>query len=178
MAFEQAFYRVQQYLNAKNAKLDEADITIVRQYLSIQEQILFFRMDVSDQAHTLEVAKKIIIAENLKAKANHYLIKISLLHDVGKGTKPLSLNGRVAWVLLQKLGPSISDTSVNLFKNSSIPFFYTPYILKNHAQLSYKLLTAINCDKDICDTILKHHDETNKNDSQELLRLRNVDSNT
>ena len=87
-------------------KLTVGDIEFLRAHLSKQEQILFYRMAGADQKHCLNTAYTVEELTSRNSKINHkMLIKVALLHDIGKANWIPPLRFRVYTALFDLLFP-------------------------------------------------------------------------
>ena len=77
----QGLYRARQFSNAFRAGLTAADEELVRRFLKVEQQRLFYAMRPLAQRHHLDVGADLL--------ANGWdrpdLVQAALLHDVGKG---------------------------------------------------------------------------------------------
>ncbi len=97
------FKRIEQFYCAVTANLSQNERDFVAQYLSISERKLFYGMAIFDQYHAYRVAKT---AERL-AREKHYgkasqriLLKLGLLHDIGRLAGEVTIGDKVLAVLL------------------------------------------------------------------------------
>lgn len=95
-------YRLQQVWHFFRRQPSPEDITWLQDYLTLEEQALFFKQQKGDQAHV------IIVARTLYGQGYHdeRLLSAALLHDVGKAPG-VSLFWRTILVLGKKLAPSL-----------------------------------------------------------------------
>jgi putative nucleotidyltransferase with HDIG domain len=170
------FYRIGQFQRAKNAKLSKKSLEFVRGKLGHAEQILFFRMDIIDQVHSINVAKKLIKTD--PKNINKKLIEIALLHDVGKSLGRLKISDRVIWVLLNAVSENLANKIAEKGRSSSIRLFKSLWVLKYHALLSAKLLKKKGMDQVVVYIVAKHHEAPKQDDPIELFRLRVADSSS
>ncbi len=90
-------YRLRQLWQALDARTAPEDLELVREILSPQLAALFFRMQPSEQVHSLIVLSKLVE----QGEHDRDLLVAALLHDVGKIQAPLHLWER-GWVVLLK----------------------------------------------------------------------------
>jgi putative nucleotidyltransferase with HDIG domain len=98
-------YRLRQLWQALDAKPAPKDQELVRKILSPQLAALFFRMQPSEQVHSLIVLRKLIA----QAESDPDLLVAALLHDVGKIRIPLHLWERGWVVLLKAAAPGLVE---------------------------------------------------------------------
>ncbi|QGG46895.1 HD domain-containing protein [Heliorestis convoluta] len=100
--FSKVIYRCRQVLWALNSKVTPEEETWTASLLTKEEYTIFSQLNLSDQRHCLDVAyyckEK---AKHLEEKQQKLLVKVSLLHDMGKRHHRLQLWHRILYVLLQ-----------------------------------------------------------------------------
>lgn len=100
--------RVKQFYMAITCKITDEDKKFIEAYLNKNEQELFYRLSVSEQSHCVRVAKDIknyIYNKTNDLKYNltkEELIKVALLHDIGKTNCNLNVFEKSIMVLLNK----------------------------------------------------------------------------
>ena len=98
-------YRLHQLWQALGATTNPDDQELVRGILSPELAELFFRMQPSEQVHSLNVLHKL----EEQGERNSDLLTAALLHDVGKIRIPLHLWER-GWIVLVKTAtPALAD---------------------------------------------------------------------
>ena len=107
-----ALYRLRQLWGVLFASPAQADLELARRVLSEKQMELFKRMKTGEQAHSLEVFKKICHlgleqadAARLPQAALRQLQVAALLHDVGKSNYPLYVWERGLVVLARAFWP-------------------------------------------------------------------------
>lgn len=99
-------YRVRQFQNALVADPNPDDLEIVRNLLTPAQMDLFICMQPSEQAHSIQVLKRICATEDIQVDDQFKdLYVAALLHDVGKCRYPLRLWERVIIVLTKTFIP-------------------------------------------------------------------------
>ena len=73
-------YRVWQFWQSFKPDLSQKDLDRIRLFLSPVEIVLFTKMPVPDQNHSLRVFESVLSA----GESDNDLIKAALLHDIGK----------------------------------------------------------------------------------------------
>ena len=92
--------RLKQVLMQCKYKILEIDETYLANSLSVSERELFATLPKAVQNHSISVAKSL---DNSDLKNVKKLIKMGLLHDVGKSIRPLSLLEKGGYVILHNL---------------------------------------------------------------------------
>lgn len=140
------FYRVEQFIRAMNAKLTEEDKLFIKCYLNEEEQRLFCQLQLYEQNHCLSVAR------GLKAEyEDEMLIRLGLLHDIGKSAYPLNPIKKSIMVLLNK----ITGGYIRRLKGFNIVKGHY-----DHAQISYEYLKQLgNYDEFFLQVVREHHEK-------------------
>ena len=155
--------RAGQFFCAVFAKVTEEDRDYVKQHLNDKGQALFFAMAEFDQAHALRVAKTIEGFEFYGER--EFLVRLALLHDVGRRAENVGVLGKVFAVL-------INGFSVKLGKYLS-RYFRFLYIYYNHPQIGAKLLKDAGFIQE--SEIIRLHHENVLNPTEELSLLKRAD---
>lgn len=167
------FYRVKQFFRAITAKLENDELILIHEYLSEKEKNLFFKLAKSEQKHSVLVAKDVL--KSIKQHNLNYdidekkMVKVALLHDIGKIECRLNPIDKSILVILDK----ISNGKIRTVKNEKIYLYY------NHPMIGYELLKDFNYEDDFLLLIKNHHmkyDEIDK-DNIELMILKKCDDN-
>ena len=156
-------YRIKQFLYAITAKMSAEDISYVKCYLNEKEQKLFFKLRVYEQAHCLKVAQNMVVQNKvLNVEDKSEMIRIGLLHDIGKIKYPLNPIEKSMIVILNKL------TKGRIKKFSKLKMVKCYY---EHAQIGYELLCAIGeYNSTFLQAIKEHHNPEFKSQKIELLK--------
>jgi putative nucleotidyltransferase with HDIG domain len=94
-------YRARQFFQALKASPSLVDIDQVQRILSPALVDLFLRMELSDQAHSIQVMQKL----QKEGHTHPDLLSAALLHDVGKCLYPLHVWERVMIVVAKAIFP-------------------------------------------------------------------------
>ena len=141
------------------AKVVEEDKRFVASYLNIKEQELFFKLQVSEQRHCINVAYD--VNNHIEGESRDYLIRLALLHDIGKVGIKLTPIDKAILVVLDKL------TKGKLRKHSRYKKIHVYY---NHGEIGYKLLQAMGrYNQEFLKRVRDHH--SNGNTEDEVLRI-------
>jgi putative nucleotidyltransferase with HDIG domain len=158
-------------------KLSIGDIEFLRSHLGKQEQILFYRMPLTDQKHCINTAYAVEILAHQKGKLNEkMLIKVALLHDIGKVVAPPSLKHRVYSALIECFLPFLIPFLAKRGKKQHASrLCRAVYIKKEHGVLGAELLKELNWGEGPLFLISHHHDEPEEKEQPELTILRTAD---
>ncbi|MGL4740469.1 MAG: HD domain-containing protein [Sarcina sp.] len=153
------FYRLKQFYWAIKANFIEIDKKFVNDYLSVEEQKIFYSLIKSEQFHCERVAKDLFkyFSGNLDKKK---LVKLGLLHDLGKQELKFGPIKKSVFVIAKKMNKSFVKTT----KNDSIRRYY------NHPAKSVELLNNIGEYDDVFLEAIKYHHRTD----DELKHLNNL----
>jgi len=174
---------VNKFFKSFNARLDNDDLAFIRKHLSLNEQVLFFRMQVVDQKHTVEMTRK--LADQIGLDKDHKkmdvpaLLKASLLHDCGKALYPFRIRDRVIGTLLKKFLNSfylyLSEKGKNSTKKKSLAkMIYYHY---QHPKLGSELANEVGAPGLTTKLIASHQDPFYEDDTPELKLLKQIDMN-
>lgn len=120
-------YRIKQFIKGMTAKITEEDKAFYKKYLTLKETVLFERLKRYDQKHSLAVAY--ILKE--KTDINEEMIRLGLLHDIGKQVYPLNLFKKGSMVILDK----VTKGRIKRYQNIRMVESYY-----EHPQWGYELL--------------------------------------
>jgi len=168
--------RIRQVFSALTASVTAADREFVEMNLSKQEQQLFWKMNLPDQRHALNVAYTALDMAKCKQLNITVLTKCALLHDVGKVKGDVSTLDKIITVLAHKLAPHWAKEWGRRGRGSRLTnlrhAFYTYF---NHPDLSADLLRMIGVSPVIIDIVSKHHKAPEESDPPELVILKAAD---
>ena len=171
--------RVRQFIMNLTDRINEDDYKYVKSKLNKKEYEIFNTISKSEQKHSVRVAKEIEnIIDELK-KGNNFedgytltngeildkeiifsakenlikneemLVKVGLLHDVGKSRQKINIIDKSIIVILNKLTNG-KLRNINLKK---IQCYY------NHSEYSYEILKKINVNNVFLKVVRNHHNE-------------------
>lgn len=160
---EVMIYRIKQFIYALTAKMTKEDIAYVKCYLNKKEQELFFKLKVYEQSHCLKVAQSMAKqGEALNAEDKRELVRMGLLHDIGKIKYPLNLIEKSLIVILDKV---TKGKIKNWHKLKMVKCYY------HHAEAGYDLLSELDDYKDtFLQAIRYHHTVTFEDEKIKLLK--------
>lgn len=171
--------RVRQFIMNLTDRINEDDYKYVKSKLNKKEYEIFNTISKSEQKHSVRVTKEIEnIIDELK-KGNNFedgytltngeildkeiifsakenlikneemLVKVGLLHDVGKSRQKINIIDKSIIVILNKLTNG-KLRNINLKK---IQCYY------NHSEYSYEILKEINENNVFLEVVRNHHNE-------------------
>lgn len=164
-------YRLKQLFFALFARMRDEDKVFARQNLNIKEAALFFGLPEFEQKHGVVVAQRMMG----EAKGRHDLserkvIRLGLLHDIGKSAVRLSVFDKSALVILHRILPFIYNYFARLGeKEQSFAFFRKFYVHKHHGLIGSILLKRIGESHDILSEVASHDKPQTSHDKYMLL---------
>jgi putative nucleotidyltransferase with HDIG domain len=170
--------RVKQFFAALTAKISPEDTEFIARHLKVEEAVLFWGMNISDQRHALNVAYTAIDIASGRADIDKTaLFKAALLHDVGRTKGDLSIIDKVIAVLLDKYAPLKAHEWGRFGRGGKLDNIrHALFIYYNHPAISASLLKDLDvCDK-VVNLVLRHHFEEVPGDPPELNILRKADN--
>lgn len=176
--WNKACYRIIQFYRAVTASTDEKDRQFLQKYLNQAEQQLFYSMALPEQRHSLNTACS---AEKMAAGYTGRidetrLIRVALLHDVGKAAGDMSPVDKGLAVLLDAAFPQSARSWAKKGRGGRIANLrHALYVYYHHAEISYEKLSALEL-SDIAEIAARHHKAPAESDPLELLLLRKADA--
>ncbi|MPN10188.1 hypothetical protein SDC9_157483 [bioreactor metagenome] len=170
--------RIRQGLAAWTARITPEDHIFVENHLNAKEQGLFWRMNLPDQRHALNVAytSKQLAAHQAGINQN-LLLRCALLHDVGKVYGDVSTLDKIITVMAHKLAPQWAKQWGREGRGGKIRNLrHAFYIYFHHPARSASFLQAIGASPAEVEIIARHHKAPAKNDPPELGILREADN--
>jgi putative nucleotidyltransferase with HDIG domain len=169
--------RVKQVIAAITAKITAADRAFIAKYLTDSEQVLYWKMNVPDQRHALNVAYTALDFPETGEVDELLLIRSALLHDVGKIRGDVSTLDKIITVLAHKLAPHWAyewgrPGRGNRFDNIRHAF----YIYYHHAERSAEMLLAAGTTGILINIVRRHHELPDAGEPAELALLRKADN--
>ena len=172
--------RIHQFYQAISADMTDVELAYVKRRLEGKERDLFFSMGVMEQVHAYNVARTV---ENLLKKKEwvsleprrEFLLRLALLHDVGKEKGDLNLLLKVMTVLLDEIMPFYAKKLA--IKGELAPkgtLQHALYIYYHHAEIGARKLLEVGCNEEAF-IIADHHKEDTEKDTLALKLLRLAD---
>lgn len=151
-------YRFKQFWFALTSKMTEEDRLFVHQHLNIKEAALFFSLPEYEQKHGVVVAQKMLKeAEGIKMIDERKLVRLGLLHDIGKSAAKLSVWSKAILVILRRFIPPLYDRLAEMGINErSSKIFRRFYVHKHHGEIGAEILSKIAEEKEMVEEIRSH----------------------
>jgi len=134
------------------------DRVFVQQNLNIKESALFFSLPGFEQKHGVNVAYKMAAeARNHPGIDLKKLIRLGLLHDIGKATVRLSIYDKALLVIIHKILPPVYNILAKLGESEKARTILRQfYVHKHHGSIGSKLLKKIGESDDIINEVASH----------------------
>lgn len=163
MKSPRVFYRVRQLWQAARVHLVAQDYQFVGRFLTPQQRMLFDHMQLSEQAHSLQLARRL----HELGEDDPDLLAAALLHDVGKMRQPLQLWERIWIVLGEALFPALAhkwgagsglEEATDSHKSGPASFLRRPFVVaEQHPQWGAELALQAGASALTADLIRRHH---------------------
>lgn len=154
-------YRIRQFIKALTASVSTEERQWIVHQLSTRECELFFQLKIYEQRHCIDVAQ--ILAKH--THENREMIRLGLLHDIGKIMYPLNPIEKSIMVILDKITKGSAKRWAS-FK--MVKCYY------QHAEIGYRLLKDLDeYDERFLARIKEHH--SMEVDDEVLELLKNAD---
>jgi putative nucleotidyltransferase with HDIG domain len=148
-------YRAQQFWFGMFSKYTKADHAFAQSYLNIQEMALFNQLPGFEKKHSVVVAKKMLGAAKKNPELDERkLVKLGLLHDIGKIAERNSIITKSILVIIRFFFPRFYDGMAEKGKDN--PRLRRYYIHKHHGAVGAELLAKIGETSEILSIIKKH----------------------
>jgi hypothetical protein len=183
MRFGRIGYRTRQLWHALQAAPEPEDLERVRSILSPSLWALFTRQSRGEQAHSINVMKKLLE----RGETHPDLLTAALLHDVGKSCWPLRLWERVIIVLGSQFFISESKRWAHKFPappppqdRRTINMLQKPFVIAEQHPVWGANLVAEAGARSLTVALIRRHQETVHNgalseEDRLLIKLQSVD---
>lgn len=157
------------------SRYTKADHSFARSYLNIQEMALFNQLPGFEKKHSVVVAKKLMEKAHENPKLDERtLVKLGLLHDIGKVLEHNSIITKSILVIIRYFSPNFYNKMADKGKDN--PRFRRYYIHKHHGLVGAELLAKIGESEAILSVISRHDYDPQPDDPIELKLLQHADS--
>jgi len=151
------FYRVKQFFWSLNSKIEDNDIGYVKKNLNSEEYNLFSRLSRQEQKHSIRVSRDVELECAKTGFAPDEMVKVALLHDIGKITRKLGSIDKAILVILDKLSGGMIR---NLKDFPKIDVYF------NHGNIGCEILRNVDLSERALYLIKNHHDRSIKGDPE------------
>lgn len=153
--FDRIIYRFKQFYFGMFSIYTKADEIFVRGYLRGEELSLFNQLPGFEKKHAVVVARKMLeLALYNPELDQRKLVKLGLLHDIGKIAERNSVLTKSALVVIRFFFPGFYDWLAD--KGKGDPRFKRFYIHKHHGAVGAELLEKIGVSSEFLSIIKKH----------------------
>jgi len=161
MAF---LYRVKQFFWSLDTRIGREDMEYVKNNLSGREQALFMGLSKQEQKHSIKVARDVEAECSREGADAGELVKIALLHDIGK------LNGRLSSIdkSVLVIADRLSKGRIRKLESRKVEVYF------NHGAMGAELLRDYGLGERALYLISNHHNQEIEGD-RELDILRRCD---
>ena len=171
-------YRAKQLKFALFTRYKKEHIEFARKYLSIKELALFDRLPRFEKKHAVQTANHMLRLIHGKHNVDERkMVKLALLHDIGKASTKLSVLDKVILVIFNRYFKIIYARLAEIGKkDNSRSIFRKFYVHKYHDEIGAEMLTLAGLEPEVIDAVKKHSLDASPNDSSELKLLRTADT--
>ena len=160
------------------AKYTPEDEIFTVKHLSPVEKGLFDKLPGFEKKHAVVVAQKMVLSSYQYPELDREkLVKLGLLHDIGKITERNSVLAKSAFVIFRFFFPRLYNYFANL--GESNPIFKRYYVHKHHGAIGAKILEKNGVSPQFFSIIKKHDpriEPLGPEDPLELKILQQADS--
>lgn len=149
-------YRINQFISYLISYFTKVDNEFLSFYLNEDELHYFNKLFKTEKQHSIKVAKKCLdVFKDFDISNNEIdlVVKMCLLHDVGKGYSKINLFMKPIIVIIAS-NKKMRKMIFFINKNKVYKYF-------NHAKYSFDILKKFNYSSDILNSIKYHHSSRN-----------------
>lgn len=159
-------YRLKQFWFSVSSKMGEEDRVFAYRQLNIKEAALFFSLPEFEQKHAVVVAQKMLsAAAAIREVDQRKLVRLGLLHDIGKSAVRLSVFDKSVLVVLHRLLSPLYDLFAKWGKKEkAFVMFRKFYVHKHHGSIGAEILSRIAEEKDLIEEIRSHDNQKTSED--------------
>lgn len=164
-----SLYRVKQFFWAITAKISLEDISFIKSYLNSSEVELFNTLTGYEQKHSVNVAMDVKEICKVKNMDSYNMIRVALLHDIGKTQARLNPIEKSIFVIINKLSKGRLRNVTTLKK---VENYY------NHGEIGYRILKKCGkYDDHFLYLIKNHHNKSIIGDKELEILIESDDKN-
>jgi len=153
--FERLVYRVKQFYFGMFSVYTPADEAFVRAYLNSEEMALFNQLPKFEQRHAVVVARKMLELALYNPELDpRKLVKLGLLHDIGKIAERNTVATKSVLVIIRFLLPWLYDFLAD--RGEKHNRWRRFYIHKHHGAVGAALLARLGESSEIVLMVKKH----------------------
>ena len=171
-------YRLKQFWFGMTAVYDKADEAFAHSYLNSEEIALFNQLPGFEKKHAVVVARKMLeLALYNPDLDQNKLVKLGLLHDIGKVAERNSVLSKSFLVILRFLFPGLYEWLAERGRTNRLLRRF--YIHKHHGAVGAEMLARLGESSEIVLMIKKHDPRVEPfapDDPIELKILQQADS--
>jgi putative nucleotidyltransferase with HDIG domain len=175
---DQITYRLKQFYFGMFSVYDKTDEAFARSYLHGEEWALFDQLPGFEKKHAVVVAGKMLELAICHPELDQQkLVKLGLLHDIGKVAERNSIFSKSFLVILRYFLPGLYDRLADRGKTDKL--WRRFYIHKHHGAVGAEMLARIGVSGELLSIIAKHDPRVGpilENDPIELKILQQADS--
>jgi len=148
-------HRIKQFYSGMFSIYTKADEAFARSYLNIDEFALFNQLPGFEKKHAAVVARRMLeLALYNPELDQRKLVKLGLLHDIGKVAERNSVLTKSTIVIIRYFFPWLYEWMAE--KGRKVPRFRRFYVHKHHGEVGSELLAKIGESSEFLSIIKKH----------------------
>ena len=171
-------YRLRQFYSAIFSRYTKTDEVFAKSYLTLEESALFNQLPYFEKRHSVIVARKMMELSFYNPELDQRkLVRLGLLHDIGKVVERNSIFSKSVMVIIRFLFPALYELLAKAGEKQRL--FYRFYVHKHHGAIGAELLEKLGVSAEILSVIKKHDPRANPwgvEDPVELKILQQADN--
>jgi len=138
--------------------MTEEDRLFTHQHLNQREAAIFFTLPEFEQKHGVAVARKMLEeAAGIRSIDQKKLVRLGLLHDVGKSAARLTILDKGLLVSLRRFAAPVYNYLAEQGRgDKAFRYFRKFFVHKHHGEVGAELLAKIGESRDIIEEIKRH----------------------
>lgn len=157
-------YRVKQFFWAITAKLEEDEKQFIKKHLFLEEQELFNQLKIYEQKHSMTVARA--LQQCYKGEDQEEMVRIGLLHDIGKIRYPIGPIRKSVMVLADKF---TKGKVSQLGELKMVKCYY------EHPKFGYEILSREGQYNQMFLELIRGHHQENHEEDERMAYLQKCD---